>query len=73
MPKHVDNIVLTSGAGVKLMPLIYVQEEAALSLIAAATGRLLILRDRELLIWSKQFSGYGQRFLMDCRSYRLFL
>lgn len=36
MPKHADNIDLPSGAGVKPMPLIYVQEEASLSLIAAA-------------------------------------
>lgn len=34
MPKHVDNVDLTPGAGVKLMLLICVQEEASLSLIA---------------------------------------
>lgn len=46
MPKHVDNIDLTSGAGVKLMLFICVQEEASLSLIAAAIHLPLILRDR---------------------------
>lgn len=46
MPKHVDNIDLTPGADVKPVPLIYVQEEAPLSLIAAAICLLLILRDR---------------------------
>lgn len=46
MPKHVDNIDLTSGADVKLMLLIYVQEEASLSPVAPAICLLLILRDR---------------------------
>lgn len=45
MPKHVDNIDLTSGAGVKLKLLIYVQEEASLSLIAVAIHLVLTLRD----------------------------
>lgn len=57
MPKHVDNIDLTSGADVKLMLLIYVQEEASLSLIAAAICLVLILRDRsaDLVKAAQQF------------------
>lgn len=43
--KHADNIDLTSGAEVKPMLLIYVQEEATLSLIAAAICLVWILTD----------------------------
>lgn len=46
MPKHVDNIDLTPGADVKPVLLIYVQEEASLSLIGAAICLVLIVRDR---------------------------
>jgi len=43
MTKHVDNIDLTLRSCVKLKLLIYVQEEASLSLIAIAICLLLTL------------------------------
>lgn len=46
MSKYVDNTYLTSRAGVRLMLFMYVQKKASLSLKAAATSLLLILRDR---------------------------
>lgn len=67
MPKHVDNIDLTPGAGVKLMLLIYVQEEASLSLIAAAICLLLILRDRSSRFSQGTSAVLDFTFLMDCQ------
>lgn len=58
MSKSADNIDLTSGAGVRLVGLIYVQQEVSLSLIAGSIHLLLIVGDTSAVL--------DNTCLMDC-------